>query len=153
MYRLKKSFPEIFLVHPGGPFFKNKDLGSWTIPKGLPDEGEELIATAKREFEEETGISLNSKLKSLGEVKQAGGKIVYAWVTQGDIPKDYKLKSNNFKLEWPPRSGKIQKFPEIDQAIFFDLATARQKINPAQITFLDRLEEFIEKAGNNEKES
>lgn len=152
MFRLKKNCPEVFLVHPGGPFFRNKDLGSWTIPKGLPEDDEELETSAIREFEEETGIKLNTELQALGEVKQAGGKIVHAWATQADLPEDYELKSNHFRLEWPPKSGKTQEFPEIDQAFFFDLDTARQKINPAQIAFLDRLEVLIEKAGNDEKE-
>lgn len=150
MFRLRKSL-EVFLVHPGGPFFRKKDLGSWTIPKGLPEEGEELEVSAIREFEEETGLKPGSNLRSLGKVKQAGGKIVHAWAVEGDLPKDYVLKSNHFKLEWPPGSGITQDFPEIDQALFFDFPTARQKINPAQIDFLDRLEKLIEKAGNDEK--
>ena len=142
MYRqVTVSAVEVFLAHPGGPFFKNKDEGSWTIPKGEIPEGEEPFAAALREFEEETGLRIDpaSKFIDLGSVRQKGGKLVQAWAVDGDCPEGHCLKSNTFKIEWPPRSGKFQDFPEMDRAEFFLLETARRKINPAQATFLDRL--------------
>jgi predicted NUDIX family NTP pyrophosphohydrolase len=131
---------EVFLVHPGGPFFRNKDDGAWTAPKGEPDAGEELLACARREFQEETGAAPpdEAACMGLGTIKQAGGKLVHAWAFEGDFdPAD--LRCNTFELEWPPRSGKKQSFPEIDRAEFFALPQARTKINPAQTPFLDRL--------------
>ena len=142
MYRqVTVSAVEVFLAHPGGPFFKNKDEGSWTIPKGEIPEGEEPFAAALREFEEETGLRIDpaSKFIDLGSVRQKGGKLVQAWAVDGDCPEGHRLKSNTLKIEWPPRSGKFQDFPEIDRAEFFPLETARRKINPAQAAFLDRL--------------
>lgn len=132
---------EVYLAHPGGPFFKNKDEGAWTIPKGEIPTGEEPLAAARREFEEETGlrIAASSAFHDLGSIRQKGGKTVYAWAVAGDCPAGHCLKSNSFEMEWPPRSGKWQSFPEIDRAEFFPLEAARQKINLAQIPFLDRL--------------
>ena len=143
MYRRRDKRVEVLLVHPGGPFFKNKDLGSWTIPKGEPGEGEELLATARREFREETGVDAgDAKMIPLGEVKQKGGKMVHAWAFQGDCDPD-KLTCNTFKVQFPPGSGQWRTFPEVDQYAFFDLKAAGQKINPAQIAFLDRLLEHL----------
>jgi predicted NUDIX family NTP pyrophosphohydrolase len=132
---------EVYLAHPGGPFFKNKDDGAWTIPKGEIPEGEEPLAAALREFEEETGLRIDqsSKFHDLGSIRQKGGKTVYAWAVEGDCPAGHCFKSNTFKIEWPPRSGKFQDFPEIDRAEFFPVDLAGRKINPAQIEFLDRL--------------
>jgi predicted NUDIX family NTP pyrophosphohydrolase len=139
--RLASSGLEVYLAHPGGPFFKNKDEGAWTIPKGEIPEGEEPLACALREFEEETGLRLDgsSKFHDLGSIRQKSGKTVYAWAVEGDCDAGHRLKSNTFKIEWPPRSGEFQDFPEIDRAEFFPVDLARQKINPAQIAFIDRL--------------
>ena len=143
MYRRRDGRVEVLLVHPGGPFFKNKDAGIWTVPKGEPAEGEETIETARREFREETGIDVGDEpLIALGEVKQKGGKAVHAWAFEGDCALA-ALKCNTFKVQWPPKSGQWRTFPEVDQYAFFDLDTARQKINPAQAAFLDRLEQAI----------
>lgn len=131
---------EVFLVHPGGPFFRNRDDGAWTVPKGEPHPGEDLLACARREFREETGASPPDPAAcvSLATVQQAGGKLVHAWAFQGDFdPRD--LRCNTFELEWPPRSGKKQSFPEVDRAAFFALPLARTKLNPAQVPLLDRL--------------
>ena len=131
---------EVLLVHPGGPFFRNKDTGAWTIPKGEAAPGEDLLTRARTEFEEELGFSaVASEWLPLGSVKQKGGKIVHAWALEGDLPEPFQLKSNEFELEWPPRSGRRAKFPEIDQVHFFRDPVAREKINPAQLLFLDRL--------------
>ena len=140
MYRRNGGRLEVLLVHPGGPFFKNKDLGTWTVPKGEPAEGEELLATARREFREETGIDPgDATLIPLGEVKQKAGKAVHAWAFEGDCD-PATLKCNTFKVQWPPKSGQWRSFPEVDQYTFLDLDAARQKINPAQAVFLDKLE-------------
>lgn len=149
----KNAELEILLVHPGGPYFKNKDAGAWTIPKGEAAENEDLLTRAKLEFEEELGIPAaaaagaddsNIDWIELGQVKQKGGKIVWGWAFAGDLPSDFKLASNTFEMEWPPRSGKVAQFPEIDEASFFPLEVARSKINPAQVIFLDRLHEALE---------
>jgi len=143
--RSASSGLEVYLAHPGGPFFKNKDDGAWTIPKGEIPEGEEPLAAALREFEEETGLRIDgsSKFHDLGSIRQKGGKTVYAWAVEGDCRAGDRPKSNTFKMEWPPRSGKFQDFPEIDRAEFFPLDLARRKINPAQIEFVDRLAALI----------
>jgi len=143
MFRRMPGGVEVLLAHPGGPFFRNKDDGAWTIPKGEADADEDLSERAKIEFEEELGIKPGGDLVPIGSVKQKGGKIVHAWTIEGDLPNDFVVKSNTFELEWPPHSGKIQSFPEIDQARFFSLEEARRKINPAQKEFLDRLEEML----------
>jgi predicted NUDIX family NTP pyrophosphohydrolase len=135
---------ETLLVHMGGPFFARKDDGSWSIPKGETDGDEDFLATAKREFNEETGFAVPSgTFLPLGSVEQKSGKIVHAWAIEGDCDPT-KLISNTFSMEWPPRSGKQQSFPEIDRGEFFTTATARQKINPAQIPFLERLEKSLD---------
>jgi predicted NUDIX family NTP pyrophosphohydrolase len=143
MFRRKQNNLEVLLVHPGGPYFRNKDDGSWTIPKGEAAEGEDLPTRAKIEFEEELGITPADYWIELGTVKQKGGKTVHAWAFAGDLAPDYKLASNTFEMEWPPRSGKTQKFPEVDQARFFPIDVARSKINEAQAVFLDRLSEAL----------
>jgi predicted NUDIX family NTP pyrophosphohydrolase len=139
MYRRGCGGIEVLLVHPGGPFWKNKDDGAWTIPKGELAEGEDLLATARREFEEETGFTPRGEFVSLGSIRQKGGKIVHAWAVEGEIDTS-AIRSNTFTMEWPPRSGKRAAFPEIDRGEFFDLETARRKMNPAQGVLLERLE-------------
>jgi predicted NUDIX family NTP pyrophosphohydrolase len=139
MFRFGNDKLEVLLVHPGGPFFQRKDDGAWTIPKGEAAPGEDLLMRAQIEFEEELGIQPSGNWIPLGWIKQKGGKTVHAWAFAGDLPDSFKLKSNVFEMEWPPRSGKRKKFPEIDQAIFFPEEVARRKINPAQAPLLDRL--------------
>jgi predicted NUDIX family NTP pyrophosphohydrolase len=130
-------------VHPGGPFWKNRDDGAWSIPKGETQPGEDLLARAQIEFKEELGIEPAGDLIPLGSIKQKGGKTVHAWAFQGDLPPDFQLKSNTFKIEFPPHSGKFKEFPEIDCAEFFAEKIARQKINSAQLSFFDRLREAL----------
>lgn len=130
---------EVLLAHPGGPYFQRKDEGVWTIPKGEAAENEDLRVRAKIEFEEELGIGPSGDWIELGNVTQKGGKTVHAWAFGGDLPDDFKLKSNSFELEWPPRSGRRQTFPEIDKVAFFSMDEARRKMNSAQVVFLDRL--------------
>ncbi|MFP3975148.1 MAG: NUDIX domain-containing protein [Dehalococcoidia bacterium] len=142
MYCFRDGELHVLLVHPGGPYFKSKDAGYWTIPKGEPGENEELLATAIREFEEEIGIKPAGEFIPLDWVKQKGGKTVYAWAFQGDYDSPPPLKSNLFEIEWPPRSGKKQQFPEIDKAEFFPAERAKQVINKAQVAFIERLEKL-----------
>ena len=130
---------EFLLAHPGGPFFARKDDGVWTIPKGEVSPGEDLLTRARIEVEEEIGINVSGDCIPLGSIKQKGGKTVHAWAVEGDLPENFELKSNLFEMEWPPRSGTLKQFPEIDRAQFFPEEVARQKINLAQIPFLDRL--------------
>ena len=139
MFRIGNAGLEVLLVHPGGPFFQKKDEGVWTIPKGEVTEGEELLARARIEFEEELGIAAHGSWMDLGSVKQKGGKTVHAWAFAGELDENFQLGSNTFEMEWPPRSGKVRQFPEVDQASFFSLNEARRKINGAQTVFLDRL--------------
>ena len=145
MFRRKLDQIEALLVHPGGPFWRNKDDGAWTIPKGEIQPGEDLLARAQREFEEEVGIKPSGNWIPLGSITQKGGKTVHAWAFEGNLPESFELKSNTFEIEWPPRSGKFNNFPEIDRAEFFPEELARRKINPAQIPFFDRLREAIRK--------
>ena len=129
---------ELLLVHPGGPYFRNKDDGAWTIPKGLVNPGEDLLAAACREFEEETGVPVrDATFTPLGHVRQKGGKVVHAWAFAGDCDPE-AIRSNTYEVEWPPRSGRRQVFPEVDRAGFFDPDTARRKLLPAQSPFVDR---------------
>ena len=147
MFRRTAGQLELLLVHPGGPFFRNKDGGAWTIPKGEVAEGEELLDRAQVEFREELGIEPPAAADwiELGAIKQKGGKIVHAWAFEGDLSEDFALTSNTFSIEWPPRSGRTQEFPEIDRAEFFQIELAKEKINQAQIEFLDRLVEHLNK--------
>ncbi len=133
---------EVFLVHPGGPFWRNKNEGSWTIPKGEFTNDEPALDAAIREFREETGVQLKGRFQPLSFIKQKGGKKVYAWAIAGDLDPE-TLVSNTFEIEWPRKSGKMKTFPEIDKGGWFSLANARQFINPAQISFLDELEETV----------
>jgi predicted NUDIX family NTP pyrophosphohydrolase len=139
MFRRRTNQLEFLLVHPGGPFFARKDDGAWTIPKGESTPREDLLRRAQIEFEEELGFRPLGEWVELGSIKQKGGKVVHAWGFEGDLPDSFKLRSNTFEMEWPPRSGKLKEFPEIDRAEFFAEEIARQKINPAQTPFLDRL--------------
>jgi len=144
MFRRRGGALEVLLAHPGGPFFAKKDDGVWTIPKGEAASGEDLLTRAQIEFEEELGIPPQGNWIDLGSTKQKGGKTVYAWSFEGDLPDSFKLKSNIFEIEWPPRSGKLKEFPEIDRAEFFGEEVARRKINPAQVAFLDRLRAVLD---------
>ena len=144
MFRRRNAELEVLLVHPGGPYFQNKDDGAWTIPKGEATEGEDLLERARIEFKEELGVAALGNWMDLGSVKQKGGKTVHAWAFAGDLEDDFKLVSNTFEMEWPPRSGKVQRFPEVDRASFFPLEEARRKINVAQAVFLDRLIEQLD---------
>ncbi len=147
LFRRVQNELEFFLVHAGGPLFKNKWDGYWAIPKGLIEEGEEPLEAAIREFEEETGLTPKTdNYIDLGTITQKSGKVVHAWAIEGDWPLDRPIRSNLFSLEWPPKSGTWQKYPEIDDGRFFDLETARIKINERQIPFLERLIEFLKSA-------
>ncbi len=141
MYR-KAAGREVLLVHPGGPFWARKDAGVWSLPKGEFEEGGGLEA-ALREFQEELGQPApEGEYQELGHVKNKSGKVIYAWAVEGNL--DVRsIKSNSFTLEWPPKSGKEQEFPEVDRAVWLSLDAARQKLNPAQIAFIQRLEKFL----------
>jgi predicted NUDIX family NTP pyrophosphohydrolase len=142
VYRLTSGHPEVLLVHPGGPFFKKRDEGSWSIPKGEIGDGEDPLEAARRELTEETGFVSEGPYEPLGSVTQRGGKHVVAFACRGEFDVG-ALVSNEFELEWPPRSGRKATFPEVDRAEYFDLITARRKMNPAQAALLTRLEEFL----------
>ena len=142
LYRRKARGFEVLLVHPGGPFHARKDLGAWSIPKGEPDKGEDLLAAAHREFREETGFDVDGPTVPLGTVRQKGGKIVHAWAIEGDAD-PRALASNHFELEWPSGSGKLRSFPEVDRAAWFAPDQARRKLNSAQAELIDRLEALL----------
>ena len=142
LYRYQDGRLQVLLVHPGGPFWARKDQGAWSIPKGEVDDGEDPFAAAKREFEEETGIRPSGDFVPLAAIRQKSGKVVQAWAFAGDCdPKD--IRSNSFRVEWPPRSGKQKEFPEVDRADFFEIEEARGKINSAQAALLLELEEKL----------
>jgi len=138
IYRKTGGKMQVFLVHPGGPFFKNKDLGAWSIPKGEFEDSEEPLIAAKREFEEETGKAIEGDFFELSPVRLKSGKTVYAWAIEGDINHE-TITSNLFEMEWPPKSGKKQSFPEIDRAGWFEIEEAKLKINGAQAGLIDEL--------------
>jgi len=143
LYRTKNSQFEVLIAHPGGPFFAKKDSGFWSIPKGLYDDNEEPFEAAKREFKEEIGSSApDGEYIDLGEIKRKDGKAIKAWAVEGDIDES-SVKSNTFEMEWPPRSGQKQEFPEIDRAVWFSLETATQKLQIAQVEFLKKLAEYL----------
>jgi predicted NUDIX family NTP pyrophosphohydrolase len=143
LYRRPNGEPEVLLVHPGGPYWEKKDLGVWSIPKGEYDDAEDPRACALREFEEELGARPpEGELAALGTAKQSGGKVVTAWAVEGDLD-PAGARSNTFTLEWPPRSGVMREFPEVDRADWFTLDDARRRINPAQAVFLERLREEL----------
>jgi predicted NUDIX family NTP pyrophosphohydrolase len=142
LFRRVGGQTEVLLAHPGGPFWKNKDDGAWSIPKGEYADDEDPLAAAKREFAEETGLTPSGDFVPLGEVRQPGGKVVSAWAVEGDF--DTKLlRSNTFSMPWPPGSGKLQEFPEIDRAGWFALEIARRKILKGQAEVLDRLAQYL----------
>lgn len=138
LYRIEKKNLEIFLVHPGGPFWKNKDAGAWSIPKGEFDDNEEPLDAAIREMKEETGLTLKGDFIELTPIKQKSGKLVYAFAKEHDLDPS-QIKSNEFEIEWPPKSGKKKMFPEIDKAGWVDLRTAREKILDAQWPLVEEL--------------
>ena len=142
VYRKRASGIEIFLVHPGGPFWAKKDLGAWSIPKGEIGENEDEEAAARREFEEETGIKIKGDLMALKPVRQKSGKSVIAWAAEQDIDES-KIKSNLFEIEWPPKSGKMQSFPEMDRAEWYSVGEAKEKIISGQAGLLDELMEKL----------
>ena len=145
LYRYHDSTLEIFLVHPGGPFWKNKDSGAWSIPKGEFDKHEDPLRAARREFHEETGCSVDGSFIALTPVRQAGGKRVHAWAVEGDCEAE-SIRSNSFTIEWPPRSGQRKDFLEVDRAGWFSLELAREKIIKGQLMLLDELERILKDA-------
>ncbi|HEX7227405.1 MAG TPA: NUDIX domain-containing protein [Candidatus Binatia bacterium] len=145
LYRYHDSTLEIFLVHPGGPFWKNKDSGAWSIPKGEFDKREDPLRAARREFHEETGCSVDGSFIALTPVRQAGGKMVHAWAVEGDCEAE-SIRSNSFTIEWPPRSGQRKDFSEVDRAGWFSLELAREKILKGQLMLLDELEQILKGA-------
>jgi predicted NUDIX family NTP pyrophosphohydrolase len=144
LYRWTGTSLEVLLVHPGGPYWRKKDEGAWSIPKGEMDEGEVAEAAARREFKEETGVALLGPLDPLGEVRQRGGKRVIAFAGEGDIDVE-TVRSNTFEIEWPPKSGRMQSFPEVDRAEWFEMQSAHAKMLEGQRPLLDRLAEFVNK--------
>lgn len=146
MYRVRDGKLQVLLAHPGGPFFRDKDRGAWTIPKGEPEPGEDLLDVAKREFAEETGVAPVGPFIPLTAIKQKGGKIVHAWAFKGDCD-PAAIVSNTFTMEWPPKSEQQAEFPEIDRADFFEVAAARRKIKPAQMPLIEDLERILGATG------
>ena len=144
MYRQAGSELEVLLVHPGGPYWRHKDDGAWSIPKGEMNDGEHAKIAARREFLEETGIAVTGPLEPLGDIRQRGGKRVTAFAVEGDLDVD-AMKSNTFEMEWPPKGGKLQSFPEIDRAAWFDLPAAHVKMIESQRPLLDRLVELVDR--------
>jgi predicted NUDIX family NTP pyrophosphohydrolase len=142
LYRKYKNAFEVFLVHPGGPFWKNKDETAWSIPKGEFDENEDPLQAAIREFSEETGITVSGKFIELNAVIQKGGKKVFAWALKKNIDAA-TIQSNHFEMEWPPRSGNYQSFPEIDRGAWFTIDEARKKINVMQAAFIEELQKKL----------
>lgn len=138
MCRSTRDELQFFLVHPGGPYFKNKDLGVWSIPKGIPETGEDLLHTARREFHEETGLLSSPPFHPLGSITQKSGKVVHAWSFIGEWDPKTGITCNHFEIQWPPGSGNYQRFPEQDKAAWMNPEQARNHINPRQIPFLDR---------------
>ena len=142
LYRMQSGKLEVLLVHPGGPFWSKKDEGAWFVPKGELNVGEEPLAGAKREFEEETGLKPEGEFLALGSVKQKSGKTIVAWALEGDCDPS-SIKSNTFTIEWPPKSGRHQEFPEIDRAGFFTVPQAKAKMHPVEYPLVLRLHELL----------
>lgn len=142
VYRKQDRGLEVFLVHPGGPFWKNKDAGAWSIPKGEFSTGEDPLEVATREFHEETGMTIGGEFMPLEPVKQRSGKTVYAWAVEADVDAS-QVMSNTFTIEWPPKSGETQEFPEVDRAEWFDIATTLEKINDGQRGLIEQLRKKI----------
>ena len=143
LFRIIQGTPEVLLVHPGGPFWINKDAGAWSIPKGGMEEGESTLDAAKRELEEETGIKTDGEFIELSSVKQ-GNKIIFAWAFELHTEPEFRM-SNSFELEWPPKSGILKSFPEIDKAEWFNLEEAQIKINKGQIPLIEELSSVLKK--------
>ena len=137
LYRRRGEL-EVFLVHPGGPYWAKKDLGAWSLPKGEFSEGEDPLEAAKREFTEETSFPIDGEFRQLDSLKQRGGKVIYAWAIEADCDAA-QTKSNSFSLEWPPKSGRMQSFPEVDRAAWFSIPEARRRILAGQVGFIDQL--------------
>lgn len=138
LYRIKDNSLQVFLVHPGGPFWKNKDAGAWSVPKGEFSDDEDSLVVARREFQEETGTAIDGHFIKLLPVKQKSGKTIHAWAIEGDMDETGVI-SNTFQLEWPPKSGKMMAVPEIDKAAWFDVEAAKEKINEAQMGLINEL--------------
>lgn len=149
-YRFQNNQYEVFLVHPGGPYWAKKDLGTWSIPKGEFEENEDALSAAKREMQEETGIHPElhaSEYIELEPVRQQSGKVVFAWAARGDFDHSF-IKSNLFEMEWPPKSGKAASFPEADRAGWFTIGVSKKKIVTGQVALITQLEVMLKKAGN-----
>jgi predicted NUDIX family NTP pyrophosphohydrolase len=142
LYRRRGEMLEVFLVHPGGPYWARKDNGAWSIPKGEYATGDDALAAARREFNEETGLEVSGPFVPLKPVRQSGGKVISAWAAAGDLD-PAQLRSNSFVLEWPPKSGTLHEYPEVDRGAWFSIAEARIKLNPAQRALLDQLTELL----------
>ncbi|KQC06862.1 MAG: NUDIX hydrolase [Smithella sp. SDB] len=142
LYRIVEGELEVFLVHPGGPYWEKKDEGSWSVPKGLFEEGEDSLEAARREFWEETGSNVKGDFMELKPLKQPSGKIVYVWAVEGNIDAA-SIESNLFTMEWPPNSGKEQEFPEVDRGGWFTIPQAREKLLKGQVGFLDELQKKL----------
>ena len=142
LYRIRDAAVEVFLVHPGGPYWKNKDEGAWSIPKGEFLSTEDSLVAAKREFFEETGFVVEGELRALKPLRQSSGKMVHAWAVEGDLDPT-TIVSNTFEIEWPPRSGRLQSIPEIDRGAWLVLPDARRKILPGQVPLLDELAQML----------
>lgn len=142
LFRRRDGRVELLLAHPGGPFWRNRDDGAWTIPKGVPAEGEPLLEAARREFAEETGMRPEGDALPLGSIRQKAGKTVHAWAVEGDLDAA-RIVSNTMRIEWPPRSGRWTEIPEVDRCAWLDPDSARRKLNPAQAAFVDRLLESL----------
>lgn len=141
-YRRKENHLEVFIIHPGGPFWRNKDLEAWSVPKGEFNDDEEPLEAAKREFEEELGFAPKGEFLELVSVKLKSGKVIYAWACEMDFD-EKSIVSNLFEMEWPPRSGRKQSFPEVDRGGWFPIDEAKQKLNPAQVKFAEELERKV----------
>lgn len=142
LFRRRDGRLELLLAHPGGPFWRNRDDGAWTIPKGVPESDEPLLEAARREFAEETGTRPDGAALPLGSIRQKAGKTVHAWAVEGDLDAS-RIVSNTMRIEWPPRSGRWTEIPEVDRCAWLDPDTARRKLNPAQAAFVDRLLESL----------
>jgi predicted NUDIX family NTP pyrophosphohydrolase len=142
LYRRRQGALQVFLAHPGGPYRRDRDAGAWTIPKGVVDEGEELLAAARREFREETGFEPAGPFRPLGSVRQKAGKVVHAWAWEGDADPS-RVVSNTTTSEWPPGSGRRNTYPEVDRCAWFDADAARVHMNPAQADLVDRLRDLL----------